>query len=296
VATIETIEIPARGFTFDALRAGPADGEPVLLLHGFPQTGYCYRHQVEALADAGFQAVAPDQRGYSEGARPPEVEDYRLDLLVDDVLAMADQLGFERFHLVGHDWGAMVAWVTAGKHQDRVISLTTLSVPHPYAFAEAMATPPEDGQPPQRERSSYVDVFKAEGSEDLFLQDDAANLRRTFTGGGDLMPLGNLGDEVADVYIATLTQPGAMRAALNWYRAMTPESLAGFGDITMPTLHVWSTEDPALGREGADATGKYVAGPYRFEVLEGVSHWIQEEAPEVFSPMLVEHVRSASER
>ena len=295
VATRELIEIPVRGFTFDARRAGPADGEAVLLLHGFPQTSFSYRHQIEALADAGFQAVAPDQRGYSPRARPPAVDAYRLDVLVDDVIAMADHLGFERFHLVGHDWGAMVAWVTAGKHQDRVASLCTLSVPHPYAFAEAMATPPAEGEPPQSERSSYIEVFKGEGSEDLFLADDAANLRRMFTGGGDLLPLGNLGDDVADVYIATLTEPGAMEAALNWYRAMTPDSLAGFGDITMPTLHVWSTEDPALGREGAEATAKYVAGPYRFEVLEGVTHWIQEEAPEVFSPMLVEHVRAASE-
>jgi pimeloyl-ACP methyl ester carboxylesterase len=296
VANIETIEIPVGPFTFDALRAGPADGEPVLLLHGFPQTGWCYRNQIEALADAGFLAVAPDQRGYSARARPDEVDDYALNLLVDDAIAMADELGFERFHLVGHDWGAMVAWVTAGKHQDRIISLTTLSVPHPYAFAEAMATPPEEGQPPQTERSAYVEVFKGEGSEDLFLADDAANLRRVFTGGGDLLPLGNLGDDVADVYIAKLREPGAMRAALNWYRAMTPASLEGFGDISMPTLHVWSTEDPALGREGAEATGKYVTGPYRFEVLEGVTHWIQEEAPERLNPILLEHVQAASER
>jgi pimeloyl-ACP methyl ester carboxylesterase len=209
---------------------------------------------------------------------------------------MADELGFERFHLVGHDWGAMVAWVTAGKHQDRVISLTTLSVPHPYAFAEAMATPPPEGERTQGERSSYIEVFKGEGSEELFLADDAANLRRVFTGGGDLLPLGNLGDDVAQVYIDALTPPGAMRAALNWYRAMTPESLAGFGDISTPTLHVWSTEDPALGREGAALTGKYVTGPYRLEILEGVTHWIQEEAPDLLNPLLLEHVAAASER
>jgi pimeloyl-ACP methyl ester carboxylesterase len=268
----------------------------VLLLHGFPQSGYCYRFQIEALGEAGYRAVDPDQRGYSPRARPPEVDDYRLDTLVGDAIAMADHLGFERFHLVGHDWGAMVAWVTAGTNQDRLLSLTTISVPHPFAFAEAMATPPEEGKPPQTERSSYIDVFKAAGSEDLFLADDAANLRLMFTGGGDVLPLGDLGDEVADVYIAKLQEPGAMKAALNWYRAMTPESLAGFGDITMPTLHVWSTEDPALGREGAEATGKYVAGPYRFEVLEGVTHWIQEEAADRFTPMLLEHVAGATAR
>lgn len=293
-ADFETIEIPVGDLVFDALAAGPPDGEPVLLLHGFPQTGWSYRHQLEGLGAAGYRAVAPDQRGYSSRARPPAVEDYRLDLLVDDAIAMADQLGWDRFHLVGHDWGAMVAWVTAGKHQDRVISLTTLSVPHPYAFAEAMATPPAEGDPPQSERSSYIEVFKGEGAEEIFLADDAANLRRTFTGGGELLTLGNLGDDVADVYIAKLREPGAMTAALNWYRAMTPESLAGFGDITMPTLHVWSTEDPALGREGAELTGKHVVGPYRLEVLEGVTHWIAEEAPEVLTPLLLTHLADAT--
>ncbi len=157
-----------------------------------------------------------------------------------------------------------------------------------------MATPPEEGKPAQTERSSYIEIFRNEGSEELFLADDAANLRLMFTGGGDLLPLGNIGDEAADVYISVLQQPGAMQAALNWYRAMTPESLAGFGDITMPTMHVWSTEDPALGREGAELTGKYVVGPYRLEILEGVSHWIQEEAPEVFNALLLEHIASAS--
>jgi pimeloyl-ACP methyl ester carboxylesterase len=290
---VETIEIPVGPFTFDAYRAGPADGEPVLLLHGFPQTGYCYRHQLEALAQGGYQAVAPTQRGYSPRARPPAVEDYALNRLMEDALGMADHLGFGRFHLVGHDWGAMLAWITAGKNQDRVASLTTLSVPHPFAFAQAMATPPEEGKPPQRERSSYIEVFQAEGSEELFLADGAANLRLMFTGGGDLLPLGDLGEETADVYIAALSQPGAMKAALNWYRAMDPASLDGFGDISMPTLHVWSTEDPALGREGAELTGKYVTGPYRLEILEGVSHWIQEEAPDELNRMLLEHVRSA---
>ena len=115
--------------------------------------------------------ILPDQRGYNLSEKPKGIRKYHVNELVRDTLGLIEALDYEKVNLVGHDWGAMVAWVTAGKHQDRVISLTTLSVPHPYAFAEAMATPPEEGAPPQRERSSYIDVFKAEGSEELFLAD-----------------------------------------------------------------------------------------------------------------------------
>lgn len=291
-AAVEQIEIPVGPFTFDALRAGPVDGEPVLLLHGFPQTGWSWRHQLEALAEAGYQAVAPDQRGYSPRARPTETEAYALDLLVGDALGMADHLGWDRFHLVGHDWGAMVAWVLAGTHQDRVATLTTLSVPHPFAFAEAMAATPPEGEPTQRERSSYIDVFRTEGSEDMLLKDDAFLLRRMFTGDGELLPLGAISEEEAEHYVQAVGTPEAMRAALSWYRAMSPAALEGFGAITMPTMHIWSTDDIALGRPGAEATAKYVEGPYRFVVLEDITHWIAEQAPERTNELLLEQVRT----
>jgi pimeloyl-ACP methyl ester carboxylesterase len=130
-----TVRIPVGEDTFDARVAGPEDGELVLLLHGFPQTSYSWRSQLEALGAAGYRAVAPDQRGYSAGARPAEVERYAIPALVGDVIAIADELGGHRFHLVGHDWGAAVAWQVAGRHQDRLRSLTVLSVPHPSASA-----------------------------------------------------------------------------------------------------------------------------------------------------------------
>src|SRR5687768_9465199 len=136
---MERIEIPAGEFVFDALAAGPADGELVVLLHGFPQTSHSWRHLLPVLAEAGYRALAPDQRGYSPRARPESVDDYRIEHLVADVLAIADWEGGHRFHLIGHDWGAAVAWQVAGRYPQRLRTLTVLSVPHPMAMSRAMA-------------------------------------------------------------------------------------------------------------------------------------------------------------
>ena len=278
---IELSEVTAGDKTFVVRTAGPADGEPVVLLHGFPQTSHSWRHQLEALAAAGYRAIAPDQRGYSPGARPEAVEDYSILKLVGDVLAIADALGIERFHLVGHDWGAGVAWQVAGRHQERVRTLTILSVPHPKAFGRAIQG---DAGSDQAERSSYMQTFRQEGSEDLFVRDGAAGLRALYSASGltDVEP-----------YVEVLQERAAMRAALNWYRAAGIDHTQDIGEITMPTLFVWSTNDPALGPDAARWTEEFVAGPYRFEVLEGVSHWIAEEAPERTSELLLEHLRAA---
>jgi pimeloyl-ACP methyl ester carboxylesterase len=279
---LESLRIPVGDEAFRARAAGPPDGELVLLLHGFPQTSWSYRHQLEALGDAGYRAVAFDQRGYSSEARPAGVERYRIPHLVADVLAVADELGGFEFHLVGHDWGAAVAWQVAGRHQDRLRTLTALSVPHPFAFGRALSG---EGGSDQGARSGYMEFFRSEGAADAFLADDAAGLRNLYAMSGL---------EGADVepYVEVLTQPGAMQAALNWYVAADVSAVEGLGPITMPTLFVWSTEDPALGREGAEWTAEYVEGPYRFEVLEGVSHWIPEEAPDRLNELLLQHLAS----
>ncbi|CAN5516283.1 alpha/beta hydrolase [soil metagenome] len=279
---MERIEIPVGPFTFDALAEGPDDGELVVLLHGFPQTSSSWRSQLAALAEAGYRAVAPDQRGYSPRARPRDVADYGLDHLVADVEAMVDWLGGHRFHLVGHDWGAAVSWKLAGQSPERLRTLTVLSVPHPKAFAAALSG--ELGGD-QAERSSYMALFAAEGTAELMVADDAALLRGVFVGSG-------LSEEAARPYVEALANVEALRAALNWYRAAA--SGAGLtGDlpsITTPTMFVWSTEDVALGREGAEATADHVDGPYRFEILEGVSHWIADQAPDKLNALLLEHL------
>lgn len=270
------------GMVFDALAAGPADGDPVLLLHGFPQTARCWRHQLGALGGAGRRAVALTQRGYSPRARPPEVEAYAMGELVGDVLAVAGALGWDRFDLVGHDWGGAVAWQVAGRHPDRVRTLTVFSTPHPRAFASALEDPDGD----QRRRSFYVDLFRAEGSEVGMLANDAAGLRLLFAGSG--MP-----EEEAHPYLQALATEEALRAALHWYRAARLTDVEGLGPVVAPTLYVWSTEDPALGSEAAEATEAAVEGPYRFEVLDGVDHWVPEHAAERVSELLLEHLAHA---
>jgi pimeloyl-ACP methyl ester carboxylesterase len=275
------MELAVGDLVFEARAEGPAEGELVLLLHGFPQTSLSWRNQLGALAAAGYQAVAPDQRGYSPGARPADVGEYRVERLVGDVLGFADELGVERFHLVGHDWGGAVAWQVAGRHPERLRTVTSVSTPHPGAFRRSI----QDGE--QRDKSSYILFFRSPEAEPFFLDNDAAGLRALYTASGS-------SDEAVEEYVRVLTQPGAMTAALNWYRAADLGLVEGLGPITTPTMYVWSTYDPALGREAAEATAAQVEGPYRFVVLEGVSHWVAEEVPDALNALLLEHVGGAS--
>jgi len=276
----ERLEIPVGEFVFDALAAGPADGELVLLLHGFPQSSWEWRSQLKALGDAGYRVVAPDQRGYSSRARPEGVENYHVQHLVADVLAIADWLGGHQFHLVGHDWGAAVAWAVGGTHPEHLRTLTILSVPHPKAFAAALS-----GNKDQQDKSSYIAIFRQEGvAEEALGGNDFANLRAMLSTVGS--------EEDAEEYLRVLSQPGCLTAALNWYRAMQPGLVGEIGPITTPTMYVWSTADMALGQEAAEATGQYIEGPYRFEILEGISHWIPEHAPDALNKLLLEHLQS----
>ena len=275
-----TSDVAVGPYNFTTRLAGPTDGEAVILLHGFPQTSLAWVAQLDALAGAGYRAVAFDQRGYSPGARPDDVEAYRTPSLVSDVLGVADSLGVERLHLVGHDWGGAVAWQVAGRHPERVRTLTVVSTPHPAAMGLALAG---NLGGDQGQRSAYFEVFRAEGSENQFLANDAAAFRMLFDVSG--MPAGR-----GEPYIAALGTPAALGAALNWYRAADLSLIEGLGPIVSPTLYIWSTEDPALGREAAEATAQFVEGPYRFEVLEGVSHWVSEEAPDRLNALLLDHV------
>lgn len=270
----------ADGFVFRARSAGPDGGAPVLLLHGFPQTSRCWRGTVEALGASGRHAVAFDQRGYSPGARPSEAVAYKPALLVTDVLAVADALGFDRFDLVGHDFGGMVAWMVAGHHPDRVRSLTVASTPHPAAFRATYQRAAAD----QNERSGYMRTFREaeRGSiEAALLADDGAGLRTIYQG---------LALDAVDEYVAALSEPGALIAAVDWYRSMSGAASAATPPSDVPTLYVWSDADPTIGRAAAEATAACVTGAYRFEVLAGVGHWIPELATDRFTALLSEHL------
>ncbi|MDH6116801.1 pimeloyl-ACP methyl ester carboxylesterase [Kitasatospora sp. GAS204A] len=265
--------------TFDALVAGPADGELVLLLHGFPEFADCWTEQLDALAAAGYRALAVDQRGYSPGARPETVEEYAVEKLVADALGFADALGAERFHLVAHDWGGLVAWALAWAHPERLRSLTVLATPHPEALYRALT-----GDGDQRERSQYVRHFRLPGhvAELGLLADDAATLRALYRGA--------LSPELIESNVKRLTEPGALTGGINWYRALNEELRVPAGEITVPTLFVWGTEDRALGREAAELTADHVKAPYRFVALEGATHWLPEADAERIMPLLLEHL------
>ena len=267
------------GLVFTARTAGPHGGPPVILLHGFPQTSRCWAVQLEALAGAGHRAVAFDQRGYSPGARPDDVRAYKPAALVADVLDVADACGFERFDLVGHDFGGMVAWMVAGHHPDRVRTLTVASTPHPAAFKASYQSSSD-----QNERSGYMRSFRTAergAIEAELLADDAAGLRLVYRG---------LDPAAVEEYVAVLGGPGALTAAIDWYRSMSGTASAATPPASVPTLYVWSDQDPALGREAAEATADLVTGEYRFEVLEGVGHWIPEQAASRFTTLLLAHL------
>ncbi|MBB6628172.1 alpha/beta hydrolase [Nocardioides sp. KIGAM211] len=274
------MQVDVGAHTFDVAVSGPDDAPVVLLLHGFPQSGHSWRLVLPTLLDAGFRVVVPDQRGYSPGARPDDVEDYRIGPLAGDALGILDALGVDRAHVVGHDWGAAVAWQLGARHPERVRTLTAVSVPHPRAFITALRTDDE-----QRAASTYMRDFATPSYDAVLLADDAARFRSLF----GPMP----GAVDVEHMLVRAREPGALAAWLRWYAAQRLEDVADTPDVPVPTLHVWSDGDHALRRAGAEGTAACVSGPYRLDVLPGVSHWIPEEAADALGALLVEHLGSA---
>jgi pimeloyl-ACP methyl ester carboxylesterase len=269
------------GLTFDVLDAGPSDGEPVVLLHGFPQDATAWDLVAPALHQHGLRTLAPNQRGYSPGARPGGRGAYRLRETTADVLALLDAAGLESAHIVGHDWGGFVAWGLGAWHPDRVRTLTAISVPHPGAMARAMVTSD------QALRSYYVGVFQLPlVPERLLLAGNGTVLRRMLRSGG-------LSREAADRYVTRMREPGALTAALGWYRALPLSGRDRVGKVRVPTLHLWSTGDAFLGRAATEDTARFVDAPYRLEVLDDVTHWIPELAADRVAELVTAHVRTA---
>ena len=251
------------------------DGPPVVLLHGFPDSGRLWRHQVPALVEAGFKVIVPDMRGYGRSDKPMEVEAYRMDLLVGDVLAVMSAAGVEeRAHVVGHDWGAAVAWATALTAADRVDHLVALSVGHPATFFT--------GGFEQQEKSWYILLFQFPGIAEQWLSaDDWANLRRWIR------------HPDAEATIAELKANGSLTPGLNYYRAnIPPERFLGSGlkmpPIEAPTMGIWSSRDPALTEGQMVNSAKSVAGPWRYERLDGPGHWMQLDAPSEVNRLLID--------
>jgi pimeloyl-ACP methyl ester carboxylesterase len=248
-------------------------GRPVILLHGFPDSGRVWRHQVPALVAAGFQVIVPDLRGYGKSDKPSEVASYAMPLLLADVIGVLDDLGVERAHVVGHDWGAAIAWAVATFYPQRVDHLAVLSVGHPSAFAAAGFA--------QREKSWYMLLFQFQGVAERWLSDnDWANFRAWAR------------HPDADEVIAELAA-GSLTPGLSWYRAIVPpESLLAprleLPPVAAPTMGVWSSGDIALTEAQMTGSGERVSGEWRYEVLPEVGHWMQLEAPDAVNALLTD--------
>lgn len=267
-------------FVFDVTDSGPAEGPVVVLLHGFPQQNTSWAQIALLLTARGFRCLAPNQRGYSPGARPTRRSDYRSAELVEDTLALIDASGADRVHLVGHDWGAAVAWGVAAGAPERLASLSALSVPHPMAFVRSMLTSR------QGLASWYMYVNQLPWvPERLMLGRDGRGraIAKSLIRSG-------LTPQAAERDARAMTETGALTAALNWYRAMplNGSGLRAADKITVPTLYVWSDRDIAITAKPARDTANYVSGPYRFETLHGASHWLPEEKPTEIADMLLQ--------
>ncbi|MET3859860.1 pimeloyl-ACP methyl ester carboxylesterase [Dietzia sp. 2505] len=270
-----TVDIPAG--TLDVLEwrtNGPERGT-VLALHGFPESPWEWEAVAGVLTQQGLRVVAPAQRGYSAGARPDDVAAYAIENLSADALAVVDQLGLENVHVLGHDWGASVAWWLAAHHPGRVSSLTVVSVPHLSAFAQALQSDPD-----QQARSAYFALFRQEEkAEDVLLEDGARRLRAMFDE--------HVSDELMAKHLEVVGTRAGLTGALNWYRAMRRYDLP---DVSVPTTYLWGEDDPAIGRSGAEATASRMAGEYRFVPLAGMGHWLPEQAPEVVAAEVLDRI------
>jgi pimeloyl-ACP methyl ester carboxylesterase len=260
------------GIELDVLDEGA--GPAVLLLHGFPDSSHLWRHQVPALAGAGLRVIAPDLRGFGASDRPERVEDYRISRSVADPLAVLDELGVERARVAAHDWGAGVAWLLAALHPDRVERLVAMSVGHPGAQRRTIEA---------REKAWYTLLFQFNGvAEELLSRDDWRLLREWLRDEGDI-----------ERYVADLSRPGALTAGLSWYRAnLHParqlEPRRPVPPVAAPTLGIWSSGDPYLTEAQMTGSGEHVTGPWRYERIDGASHWMQLDATERVNELLVE--------
>jgi pimeloyl-ACP methyl ester carboxylesterase len=272
----------APGLVFDVSVGGASDAPLVLMLHGFGVSRYFWNAQVKAVAEAGFLAVAPNQRGYAAGARPDPADhaSYRVERLIGDALDIAAAFGHgdRRFHLVGHDWGASLAWQIADQSPERLASLTSLSRPHPLAFNRALALP--DGE--QKRRSQHHARFLGPEAGPDILAGDAKWLRTRLTANG-------VPQAAIAAHLSVIGNPPAMEAALAWYRARGVRH-APTGPTTVPTLYIWGDADDTVGRVAAEGTGEFIAAPYRFAALSGVGHNAADQVPTQVNALLLEHL------
>jgi len=258
---------------------GDSSKKVVILLHGFPVTSAMWIDVIGPLEEAGYRVVAFDQRGYSPLARPESLDSYIISKLSKDLFAIADTIGAEEFHLIGHDWGAVVGWSAVLSNPSRINSWTALSLPHPGAFSAALLNDPD-----QQDRSSYVAFFQTPWlPETVFSFNNFSSLKALLRG---------MSDEKMKEYIDVFSEPGALTSALNWYRALgdnglsNPDNVESL-EVNTPTLFLWGNQDPSVGRVAVDGMAEFMKGSYTNVELEA-GHWLLVDKPErVISEILI---------
>lgn len=272
--------IEANGYKFSTKRSGNENDIPVILLHGFPESSVMWEKLMTDLSESGYYTIAPDQRGYSFGARPKGLEEYEITHLANDVIALANSLGIDKFHLVCHDWGSAVGWQVAAEYPDRLYSFISLSIPHLQAFSRAYK---EDSL--QYQASGYMRDFQTKVLPEFMLARNNYKVLKSIWSVHE--------EKEIDSYVELLAQKNALTAALNWYRANFTLISEGYnmGAISVPTLFIWGNKDDAVARSGVEWTKDYVNDYYRFvEVCSG--HWLIQESYEEIKNEIVSHLEN----
>lgn len=271
--------IEANGYKFSTLISGHPDSTAVVLLHGFPESSAMWKRTMADLNKEGYYTIAPDQRGYSPGARPKAIDEYKIQHLGKDVIEIAKKLGVEQFHLVGHDWGSGVGWFLAAQYPDQILSYTSLSVPHLEAFGRAYR---EDSL--QHQASEYIRRFQIKLLPEYYMARGDYKLMRGF--------YNRQGPAEIEAYFNLFPQKHALTGGINWYRANFDAFDKGINlsTVTVPTLFIWGNKDQALQRSGVELTRAYVEDYYRFIELEA-GHWLIQESYDTVYAELLAHLR-----
>lgn len=274
--------IETNGIRLHTVRAGPEDGDPIVLLHGFPEFWYGWRQQIPALADAGYRVIVPDQRGYNRSEKPTGIDSYTVDTLAADAIGLLDTLGHERAHLVGHDWGAGVTWQAALAHSERIERAVTMNVPHPVAFDAYLR-----GKPSQLLKSWYMFVFQLPAVPEwtwsaadwrlLRWFIDTSNRAETFT------------EDDLTRYRDAWSRPGAFTGMLNWYRALFRRTVEEPSTLRVhtPTMLIWGMQDPYLHQGMAEASIEHCVDG-RLERIDDATHWLHHEVSDRVTDLLLE--------
>jgi pimeloyl-ACP methyl ester carboxylesterase len=278
--------VPTNGIELHVAEAGPVDGPIVFLLHGFPEFWYAWRNQIATLTGNGFRVIAPDQRGYNLSDKPPGIASYDLDQLAADVVGLADYFGEQMFNLVGHDWGAALAWWVAGQYGSRVRRLAVMNAPHPAVWADAM-----EHNPAQKQKSSYVRFFRLPWLPELVLK--RGNYAALAKGFRDSIRKDAFTQDDLKLYRDAWSQPGAITAMLNWYRAFLRKPMPPPDQyrIRCPTLVIWGMRDVYGVPELADASVR-LCEDGRLIPFAHATHWVQHDEPEKVGKLLVDFLLS----